>query len=280
MSSFHLSAMSLSRNARPARGLTVLCAATFFLSCQFIAAQQVQPTTHAPAGATTKKSPRHRARQASAPVPLEEPAAPQPELPKWPVNDSPNKAAVTWDSSGLKIQANNASLHQILNEVSADTGAKVEGIGADERVFGEYGPGTTRDVISQLLHGSSYNVLMIGDQRAPVGEQSAADESPGPAGRAAGRGRSRSGRRERAAGPAADHQQRPSAHADGAAGTAWATGSAAHPAAGPAGAAAAPAAKSGSAATAATATATAVSGRCTRPSSRRAALTWRGIRAC
>ena len=164
MSSFHLSAMSLSRNARPARGLTVLCAATFFLSCQFIAAQQVQPTTHAPAGATTKKSPRHRARQASAPVPLEEPAAPQPELPKWPVNDSPNKAAVTWDSSGLKIQANNASLHQILNEVSADTGAKVEGIGADERVFGEYGPGTTRDVISQLLHGSSYNVLMIGDQ--------------------------------------------------------------------------------------------------------------------
>ena len=49
-------------------------------------------------------------------------------------------------------------------DVSADTGAKVEGIGTDERVFGEFGPGSARDVLSQLLHGSSYNVLMIGDQ--------------------------------------------------------------------------------------------------------------------
>jgi len=78
---------------------------------------------------------------------------------------------VTWDSSGLKVQANNASLHDILNEVSADTGAKVEGIATDERVFGIYGPGTTRDVISQILHGSSYNVLMIGDQGAGTPRQ-------------------------------------------------------------------------------------------------------------
>jgi len=85
-------------------------------------------------------------------------------MPKWPVNDNPNKPAVTWDVTGLKIQANNSSLHDILNQVSADTGAQVEGIGADERVFGEFGPGTARDVIAQLLHGSSYNVLMIGDQ--------------------------------------------------------------------------------------------------------------------
>ena len=44
------------------------------------------------------------------------------------------------------------------------TGAKVEGLGADERVFGAYGPGQARDVLSQLLQGSGYNVLMIGDQ--------------------------------------------------------------------------------------------------------------------
>jgi len=90
--------------------------------------------------------------------------APQPEMPKWPVNDTPAKPSITWDSQGLRIDANNASLHDILNEVSADTGAKVEGMGTDERVFGQYGPGATRDVISQLLHGSNYNVLMIGDQ--------------------------------------------------------------------------------------------------------------------
>jgi len=36
-------------------------------------------------------------------------------------------------------------------------------MGDDERVFGAYGPGLARDVLSQLLHGSGYNVLMIGD---------------------------------------------------------------------------------------------------------------------
>jgi hypothetical protein len=64
----------------------------------------------------------------------------------------------------LHIAATNSSLHQILNEVSTATGAKVEGMGADERVFGEFGPGEARDVLSQLLNGSGYNVLMIGDQ--------------------------------------------------------------------------------------------------------------------
>jgi hypothetical protein len=71
---------------------------------------------------------------------------------------------VTWDSQGLKIDATNASLHEILNDVSTATGAKIEGFGTDERVFGQYGPGLARDVLSQLLHGSGYNVLMIGDQ--------------------------------------------------------------------------------------------------------------------
>jgi hypothetical protein len=32
------------------------------------------------------------------------------------------------------------------------------------RIFGAYGPGQPRDVLSQLLEGSGYNVLMIGDQ--------------------------------------------------------------------------------------------------------------------
>jgi hypothetical protein len=34
----------------------------------------------------------------------------------------------------------------------------------DERVFGTYGPGAARDVLSQLLDGSGYNVLLIGDR--------------------------------------------------------------------------------------------------------------------
>ncbi len=51
-----------------------------------------------------------------------------------------------------------------MDEVSAETGAKVQGFGTDERVFGSYGPGATRDVLSQLLEGSGYNVLMVGGQ--------------------------------------------------------------------------------------------------------------------
>jgi hypothetical protein len=92
-----------------------------------------------------------------------------PELPHWPANDKPADAAVTWDSQGLRIEAANSSLRQILKDVSTATGAKIEGLGADERVFGAYGPGQARDVLSQLLQGSGYNVMMVGDlgQGAP-----------------------------------------------------------------------------------------------------------------
>jgi hypothetical protein len=48
--------------------------------------------------------------------------------------------------------------------VATATGAKVEGFDADQRIFGVYGPGQARDVLGQLLQGSGYNVLMVGDQ--------------------------------------------------------------------------------------------------------------------
>jgi hypothetical protein len=63
----------------------------------------------------------------------------------------------------LFIQASNSSLDQILNDISLKTGAKVEGMGADERVFGTYGPGPVRDVLTELLEGSGYNILLVGD---------------------------------------------------------------------------------------------------------------------
>ena len=51
-----------------------------------------------------------------------------------------------------------------MTDVSTATGTQVEGLDKDQRVFGAYGPGPARDVLSQLLQGSGYNVLMIGDQ--------------------------------------------------------------------------------------------------------------------
>jgi hypothetical protein len=95
----------------------------------------------------------------SAPI---APVAPKP--PDWPANDRPNEATVHWNSQGLRIEASNSSLEQILHDVATATGARVEGLVTDERVFGSYGPGKARDVLSQLLDGCGYNVLMIGDQ--------------------------------------------------------------------------------------------------------------------
>jgi hypothetical protein len=70
---------------------------------------------------------------------------------------------IVWDSHGLRIEAANASLSVILSEISTLTGAHVDGFAADARVYGQYGPGSARDVISQLLEGTGYNVVMIGD---------------------------------------------------------------------------------------------------------------------
>ena len=58
----------------------------------------------------------------------------------------------------------NSSLVRILEDVATATGTTVEGLGDDQRIFGEYGPGLTRDVLSQLLQGTGYNVLMVGDE--------------------------------------------------------------------------------------------------------------------
>lgn len=101
----------------------------------------------------------------SVPAPIG-PQMPAVEAPKpdWPANDKPVPAKVTWDSQGLTVEANNSSLDEILKEVATQTGAKLEGKVGDERIFGSYGPGSARDVISQLLDGSAYNVMMVGNQ--------------------------------------------------------------------------------------------------------------------
>ena len=86
-----------------------------------------------------------------------------PRAPNWPANDQPSDAIVTWDSQGLRVVAVNSSLTQILKAIATQTGATLEGSNTDERIFGVYGPGPARDVICQLLDGSGYNVLLVGE---------------------------------------------------------------------------------------------------------------------
>ena len=40
---------------------------------------------------------------------------------------------------------------------------RLDGLGGDERVFGSFGPGAPREVLTALLNGTSYNVMMVGD---------------------------------------------------------------------------------------------------------------------
>jgi hypothetical protein len=120
------------------------------------------------APAATQKSAQHSrkqtvaAKQSPAPPVAAEQAAPL--LPQWPANDHAGAANVVWNSQGLRVDAANSSLHQILKDVSTATGATVSGLGPDQRIFGTFGPGPAREVLSELLDGSGYNVLMIGDQ--------------------------------------------------------------------------------------------------------------------
>ncbi|MGA3131082.1 MAG: hypothetical protein ABSD59_09800 [Terracidiphilus sp.] len=148
--------------------------ATLFAAQFFVGVTLAAQTPATPAPATTQPSTHPRARSHKKPA-AEKPAAPPAPvpvpaalvalpLPDWPANNKPVEATVVWDSHGLLIQASNSSLDQILRDISLKIGAKVEGMGADQRIFGVYGPGPARDVLSQLLDGSGYNVLLVGDQ--------------------------------------------------------------------------------------------------------------------
>jgi hypothetical protein len=135
--------------------------ASALIGARFLVAQT--PSAHPAPGAT--HAVHHKRPHVAAAQPAAAPAPPAtPPIPRWPVNVHPVQASVTWDSRGLSIDAANSSLQQILRDVMTATGLKVEGMGADERVFGVYGPGEARDVLSQLLNGSGYNMIMIGDQ--------------------------------------------------------------------------------------------------------------------
>lgn len=104
-----------------------------------------------------------RSGQSHPPAPLHAQIAPPP-APDWPINDQPRPAAISWNKQELRIDATNASLQQIMTDVASATGASVDGLNKDERIFGDYGPAPARDVLAQLLQGTGYNIVMVGDQ--------------------------------------------------------------------------------------------------------------------
>jgi len=118
-----------------------------------------------PPGAANSAHRKHRLAAKVEPQPVVEPPhPPAPPPPDWPVNDKAQPATVDWNGRDLSITATNSSLQQILKDVSTATGVEVEGASTDQRIYGSYGPAPARDVLSKLLDGSGYNVMIIGDK--------------------------------------------------------------------------------------------------------------------
>jgi hypothetical protein len=135
-------------------------------------AQAAPAPTRVPTPAQAQRPPAGAAAQAGA-VPVTASAtgsatSPGIETLHVPANETPKPAVVQWEGQLLHISAANSSLQQILTDVSSRIGAKLEGMSGngrgDERVFGEYGPGEAREILADLLHGTAYNVMLIGDQ--------------------------------------------------------------------------------------------------------------------
>ena len=78
-------------------------------------------------------------------------------------------AEVLYASGMLSINANNSSLNLILREIAKQTGMKITGGVAEERVFGHYGPAQPADILITLLDGTGTNMLLRqNDADAPV----------------------------------------------------------------------------------------------------------------
>ena len=150
-----------------------LATGVIFLAAVLVPASQLSSqasSMSAPKNASSTKSAKpavsHRRSHAKAVQPAVQQPVPEapapPPVPAWPANKEPERAHVTWDSHGLKVEASNSSLQAVLREISTVTGARIEGFSRDQRIFGTYGPGPAREVLSRLLDGSGYNVLMVG----------------------------------------------------------------------------------------------------------------------
>lgn len=71
-----------------------------------------------------------------------------------------HRARVTYANGMLEVHADNSSLNQILRDIARETGMKIVGGVADQRVFGSYGPAPAATVLQTLLDGTGTNILL------------------------------------------------------------------------------------------------------------------------
>ncbi|HTV15870.1 MAG TPA: hypothetical protein VME68_14210 [Acidobacteriaceae bacterium] len=71
-------------------------------------------------------------------------------------------ARITMTNGELTVKAQNSDLAATLQQIARSSGMSIEGLGRTTRVFGDYGPASPRDVLTDLLAGSGYNFVMVG----------------------------------------------------------------------------------------------------------------------
>ena len=95
--------------------------------------------------------------------------SPQPQQPYGLALQPPNPPNISYANRELTIVANNSSLADIVTGIERATGVRVEGTRPDsERVFGQFGPGSPRDVLNSLFDGSRYDFILVGSLENPA----------------------------------------------------------------------------------------------------------------
>ena len=97
----------------------------------------------------------------AAPLPATPTTQAPPPIPPTPAQQPAQRAKVTYADDLLTVSASNSSLNQILREISRQTGIKITGGVADERVFGDYGPAAASQVLASLLDGTASNMVIV-----------------------------------------------------------------------------------------------------------------------
>ena len=98
------------------------------------------------------------------------PPIPVPAAPARVDTGQRHRARVTYANGLLEVRADNSSLNQILRDIARETGMKIVGGVADQRVFGSYGPAPAATVLQTLLDGTGTNILLQ-ESRAHAPEQ-------------------------------------------------------------------------------------------------------------
>jgi len=136
---------------------------------------QGQTFPRQPAPQPTESQPNNRLYTGLVPAPnVQQPtqqgaSASSPQQPYGLALQPPNPPNISYANGDLTIVANNSSLADIVSGIERATGVRVEGTTPDsERVFGQFGPGSPRDVLNSLFDGSRYDFILVGNLENPA----------------------------------------------------------------------------------------------------------------